>query len=44
MDFMEWGDSYLVNYSRKKDPRGVGDINIPNKKNLENYWKERVKV
>lgn len=42
MDFMEWGDSYLANYSRKKDPRGVGDINIPNKKNLENYWKERV--
>jgi magnesium-protoporphyrin IX monomethyl ester (oxidative) cyclase len=44
MDFMDWGDSYSTNYSRKKDPRGAGDINIPNAKNLENYWKERIKT
>jgi anaerobic magnesium-protoporphyrin IX monomethyl ester cyclase len=44
MGFVEWGDSYLAKYSKKKDPRGAGDLNIPNEKNLANYWKERIQT
>ena len=46
IDFVKWADEYqmeLTKNSKKVDPRGVGDLNIPVDKNIARYWEKRLR-